>query len=59
MADTAFGANSGPGGPFGSPFALPEDPDPFGLEENPAKRAEQGWSWEPPDGPDDDLGGLL
>jgi hypothetical protein len=39
--------------PLGTPFALPEDPDPFGLSEDPAERAGFGWNWEPPvDDPD-------
>jgi hypothetical protein len=36
--------------PFGTPFALPEDPDPFGLSADPEERAGFGWTWEPPDG---------
>jgi hypothetical protein len=36
--------------PFGAPFALPDDPDPFGLTADPAERAGFGWSWEPPEG---------
>jgi hypothetical protein len=42
-----------PGGrpaPFGTPFALPEDPDPFGLSPDPEERAGFGWNWEPPEG---------
>jgi hypothetical protein len=47
-----FGAPP-PGGraaPFGQPFALPEDPDPFGLSADPEERAGFGWNWEPPEG---------
>ncbi len=36
--------------PFGTPFALPEDPDPFGLSADPEERAGFGWNWEPPEG---------
>jgi hypothetical protein len=49
---TPFGAPP-PGGhaaPFGQPFALPEDPDPFGLSADPEERAGFGWNWEPPEG---------
>lgn len=50
----AFGIQPPPGAkpaaPFGTPFALPEDPDPFGLSADPAERAGFGWTWEPPDG---------
>jgi hypothetical protein len=34
--------------PFGTPFALPDDPDPFGLSADPEQRAGFGWNWEPP-----------
>jgi hypothetical protein len=44
---------AGRGSPLGTPFALPEDPDPFGLEADPERRPGTGWSWEPPE---DDLG---
>ncbi len=40
-----------PAPPFGSPFALPDDPDPFGLSPDPVERAGFGWTWEPPEGP--------
>jgi hypothetical protein len=43
--------------PLGTPFALPEDPDPFGLSEDPAERAGFGWNWEPPVDDVDDQGG--
>ena len=39
---------------FGTPFALPEDPDPFGLESDPNLRPGFGWSWEPPEGPNEE-----
>ena len=39
---------SGRPAPLGTPFALPEDPDPFGLSADPAERAGFGWNWEPP-----------
>jgi len=48
-----FGAPPPPAGrpaPLGTPFALPEDPDPFGLSPDPEERAGFGWNWEPPDG---------
>ncbi len=54
MPDPApFGAPPPPGGrpaPLGTPFALPEDPDPFGLSPDPEERAGFGWNWEPPEG---------
>ena len=37
------------GAPFGTPFALPDDPDPFGLDPDSPERAELGWTWEPPE----------
>jgi hypothetical protein len=47
---TPFGIpQPGKPAPFGQPFALPDDPDPFGLTEDPAERAGYGWTWEPPD----------
>ena len=39
----------GPGSPLGTPFALPDDPDPFGLEADPERRPGAAWSWEPPE----------
>jgi len=47
---TPFGIPPGKASPFGTPFALPEDPDPFGLTDDPEQRAEYGWTWEPPEG---------
>jgi len=47
---------AGPAGPLGTPFALPEDPDPFGLEADPERRPGMGWTWEPPEGEEDDFG---
>jgi hypothetical protein len=44
-----FGIPQGKPAPFGTPFALPDDPDPFGLTEDPEQRAGYGWTWEPPD----------
>ena len=35
---------------MGTPFALPDDPDPFGLSPDPEERAGFGWNWEPPEG---------
>lgn len=53
---TPFGVpDAGPSAPFGTPFALPDDPDPFGLEADPARRPGFGWSWEPPEGQEDDF----
>lgn len=47
----------GGGAALGTPFALPEDPDPFGLEADPDRRPGMGWTWEPPeDGGEDDFG---
>jgi hypothetical protein len=43
-----------PGGALGTPFALPEDPDPFGLEADPERRPGMGWTWEPPEGGDEE-----
>jgi hypothetical protein len=46
-----FGVPPQPGrAPFATPFALPEDPDPFGLSADPEERAGFGWNWEPPAG---------
>jgi hypothetical protein len=48
---TPFGIpQPGKAAPFGTPFALPEDPDPFGLTDDPEQRAGYGWNWEPPEG---------
>ena len=41
---------AGRNAPFATPFALPEDPDPFGLSADPEERADFGWNWEPPAG---------
>lgn len=50
IPDPPFGVPppSGRPAPLGTPFALPEDPDPFGLSPDPAERAGFGWNWEPP-----------
>lgn len=40
--------------PLGTPFALPDDPDPFGLEADPGRRPGTGWSWEPPEPEEDE-----
>jgi hypothetical protein len=53
LPDTApFGVPPAGGrpAPLGTPFALPEDPDPFGLSPDPEERAGFGWNWEPPEG---------
>jgi ubiquinone/menaquinone biosynthesis C-methylase UbiE len=50
--DAPFGLPApakGPGSPLGTPFALPDDPDPFGLEADPERRPGAAWSWEPPE----------
>jgi hypothetical protein len=59
MPDTTpFGVPPpGRSAPFGTPFALPEDPDPFGLSPDPQERAGFGWNWEPPEDPDEDQSG--
>ena len=47
---TPFGVPApGKTAPFGTPFALPDDPDPFGLTDDPEARAGYGWTWEPPE----------
>jgi hypothetical protein len=43
-------------GALGTPFALPDDPDPFGLEEDPSRRPGTGWSWEPPEQDEEEFG---
>jgi hypothetical protein len=50
VPESPFGVPPPPGrpAPFGTPFALPEDPDPFGLSADPEERAGFGWNWEPP-----------